>query len=369
MHTDKIHLDSPDVGELEKKYLIRCIDSTYVSTHGPFVSEFEENFSEILGCQNAVSVQSGTAGLHIALHELGVGPGDEVIVPVLTFVATVNAVKYVGATPIFVDVDLLTWNMNPDKVRDRISPKTKAIIPVHLYGSPCNMTELAAIAQQYELYILEDATESLFSKFNGRFTGTFGDFGVFSFNGNKLITTGGGGMIIGTAPLRLEHVKFLVNQARDEKKGYYHSEIGYNLRMTNLEASLGLAQIERFEEFLSKKRIFRDIYVEHLENIDEIQLQQDYDKSETEWWFNSILIDTDRTGKNIPEIQSELFKKGIPTRRIFMPIIEFPPYFEKNKDRYSYAYRIYERGLNLPSSTLNSESCIKYSVQELVKLL
>jgi len=181
---EQIYFDSPDVGGLEKEYLNRCIDSSYVSAYGPFVSEFEEKFAGMLGCQSAVSVQSGTAGLHIALHELGVGEGDEVIVPVLTFVATVNAVRYVGADPVFIDVDPLTWNMNPDRVHELITPRTKAIIPVHLYGNPCAMDEILNIARQYNLYIVEDATEGLVSKFNGRFTGTFGDFGIFSLNGN-----------------------------------------------------------------------------------------------------------------------------------------------------------------------------------------
>jgi perosamine synthetase len=369
MMEKQIYLDQPNIGRLEKEYIGRCIDSTFVSTHGPFVSEFEERFARILGCRSAVSVQSGTAGLHMALYELGIGEGDEVIVPVLSFVATVNAIKYVGAVPVFAEVDLSTWNLDTDRLCELITPRTRAIIPVHIYGNPCEMDEISNLAMQYNLYVIEDATESLYSKYNGRFAGTFGDFGIFSFNGNKLITTGGGGMIVGSDERRLEHIKFLINQARDEEKGYFHHEIGFNLRMTNLEASLGLAQIKRFDEFLKKKRLFREIYVQAFENIDEVQLQQKYDKSETLWWLNSIIIDTDKIGNSIPEIQAELKRNGIATRRIFMPLVEFPPYFEKDKGRYPYAYRIYERGLTLPGSTLNSERDIKASASALINLL
>ncbi len=363
----QIYLDSPNVGELEKKYLERCIDSGFVSTHGPFVSEFENKSAELLGCATTVSVQSGTAGLHIALYELGIGKGDEVIVPVLTFAATANAIKYVGAKPIFADVDPATWNISPAAIRGCITSKTKAIMAVHLYGNPCKMDEIFEIAKQYDLYLIEDAAESLYSKFNEKQTGTFGDFGIFSFNGNKLITTGCGGLIIGKNNTRLDHVRFLVNQARDEDKGYFHPEIGFNYRMSNLQASLGLAQLERIDEFINKKKLFRKIYVDAFNGIKEINLQKAYGMGKSIWWLNSVTIDTQKIGKSIPEIQSTLAQDGIPSRRVFMPLVEFPPYRKEINNQYQHAYSIYEKGLCLPGSTLNNKINIELTADSLLR--
>ena len=248
----KIHLDTPNIGMPEKKYLNRAIDSGYVSTIGPFVPEFETRFAKYLGVKDAVSTQSGTAAIHMALHELGVGRGDEVIVPALTFVATVNPIVYVGAKPIFVDVDIKTWTISPEEITKKITKRTKAIIPVHSYGNPCNIEKIIKIAHEHDIFVVEDATESLGARFKGKHTGTWGDFGCFSFNGNKLITTGGGGMVVGNNKKKLGHIKFLINQARDESKGYFHPEVGFNYRMTNIEAALGLAQMGRLEGFLKK---------------------------------------------------------------------------------------------------------------------
>ena len=188
----KLELDAPNVGELEKQYLNRTIDSGFVSTFGPFVPEFEEKLAEYLGVRKSVSTQSGTAAMHMALWELGIGKEDEVIVPALTFIATVNPVVYVGAKPIFVDVDIQTWNIDPEQIKRNITKKTKAIIPVHLYGNACNMDEIMDIAKRHNLRVIEDATESFGTIYKDKYTGTFGDLGCFSFNGNKTITTGGG---------------------------------------------------------------------------------------------------------------------------------------------------------------------------------
>lgn len=348
-----VELDAPNLGELEKKYLTKCIESGYISTVGPFVPEFEERFAKYLRAKRAVSTQSGTAAIHIALYELGIGPGDEVIVPVLTFIATVNPIMYVGATPVFVDVNSRTWNINPEEVEKAITPKTRAIIPVHLYGNPCDMDALMDISKRYGIPIIEDATESLGAKYKGRYTGTFGKFGCFSFNGNKTITTGGGGMVVTEDKEAAEHIKFLANQARDVRKGYYHPEIGFNYRMTNLEASLGLAQFERLEEFLEKKKKFKEIYEEIFSNVKGVEIQKEYEGAESSWWLTSILLGDD-ISMSVEELQEKLKGKGIPTRRIFVPIVEFPPYKKFAKGEYRNAYRIYERGLNLPSSTVNS---------------
>lgn len=189
----KVYLDDPNLGNLEKKYLTKAIDTNFVSIVGPFVPKFEEKFARYIGAKKAVSTQSGTAALHIALYELGIGEGDEVIVPALTFIATINPILYVGATPVIVDVSPKTWNIEAEEIEKVITKKTKALIPVHLYGNPCNLDEIIEIAKEHNLFVIEDATESLGASYKGRQTGTFGDFGCFSFNGNKLITTGGRG--------------------------------------------------------------------------------------------------------------------------------------------------------------------------------
>lgn len=362
----EIYLDAPNIGEAEKQYLNKAANSGYVSTAGPFVQEFEERFAGCLGIKKAVSTQSGTAAIHTALHELGLGEGDEVIVPALTFVATVNPVMYVGARPVFVDVDFKTWNISPDEIRKGITGKTKAIIPVHLYGNPCNMEAIMKIAAEHKLYVIEDATESLGAKYKDRFTGTFGDLGCFSFNGNKVITTGGGGMVVGRDEKRLEHIKFLVNQARDEDRGYYHPEIGFNYRMTNIEAALGLAQMERLNDFLAKKRRFNALYREAVKDLRGIRFQEEYEDSKSSCWLTCIAFEN---RIDIPAIQKFLKERGVPARKIFTPVTEFPPYVKFKNTELRNTYQIYERGLCLPGSTLNTEDDIAYVCNTLKEIV
>jgi len=352
----KIFLDDPNLGDLEKEYLIKAIDSNFVSVVGPFVPEFEEKFAQYVGSEKAVSTQSGTAALHMALYQLGIEEGDEVIVPALTFIATINPVLFVGAKPVIVDVDPITWNIDPQETKKAITKKTKAIIPVHLYGSVCNIEEIIEIARENKLFVIEDATESLGATYKSRQTGTFGDFGCFSFNGNKLITTGGGGMIVSNNQKKAEHIKFLVNQARDVSKGYYHPEVGFNYRMTNIEASLGLAQLERIDNFLEKKRKFRKIYQEVLSDLSFIKFQEEYDNAEGSWWLTCIKIE--KNNVNIDNLKLKLKEKGIPTRRIFMPASEML-YLKEFSKPCPNAYEIYNHGICLPSSTLNKEKDIK----------
>ncbi len=361
----EIYLDAPNLGRVEKQYLMKCIDSAFISSVGPFVPEFEEKFAEYVGANNAVALQSGTAALHMALYALGIGPGDEVIVPSLTFVASINPVLYVGAKPVIVDVSPETWNIDPGEVERAITPKTKAFIPVHLYGNPCNMAILAEIAKKYKLYIIEDATESLGAVYKGKHTGTFGNFGCFSFNGNKLVTTGGGGMIVTSKNEKAEHIKFLINQAKHNKMSYYHPEIGFNYRMTNIEAALGLAQLSRLRDFAARKKKFRKIYQEILSDIPYIQLQQEYTDAESIYWLNCFKFVTDI---DINEFANKLSRKGIPTRRIFMPTGEMP-YLKQFAKPCPQALKIYEKGICLPSSTLNSGEMIERAALTIRRVL
>lgn len=361
-----IYLDAPNLGASEKKYLNMAIDTGYVSTAGPFVAEFEKRFAGHIKAKGAVSIQSGTSAIHTSLYELGIGKGDEVIVPALTFVGTVNPVIYVGAVPRFADVDNRTWNISCEEIEKNITKKTKAIIPVHLYGNPCEMDAIMKLAKKRGLFVIEDATESLGAVYKGKYTGTFGDLGCFSFNGNKVITTGGGGMVAGKDAKRLEHIKFLINQARDESRGYYHPEVGFNNRMTNIEAALGLAQIDKLNMFLEKKTRFADIYKSELKDIRHIRFQEELSFAKSSYWLICIMFEKRR---NIAAVQRKLKEKNVPTRRIFMPIVEFPPYRSYKRGNYENSYAIYENGLCLPNSTLNSEQDIYYVCKALKRLL
>ncbi len=361
----KIELDAPCLGEIEKKYLCDVIDSGFISSVGPCISEFEKKVARYLGVKGAVALQSGTAAIYMALHELGIGSGDEVIVPSLTFTATVNPILYVGATPVIIDVDLKTWNIDPIKIREVITNKTKAIIPVHLYGNPCDMKEILAIAKEYSLFVIEDATESLGSKLNDQYTGVFGDLGCFSFNGNKLITTGGGGMIISNHVDKLEHIRVLINQAKDKDKPGLHSELGFNFRMTNIEAALGLAQFEKIDEFLEKKKIFKKIYHKILGDLAGVNFQKQYNQAISCEWLTCITIED---SIKISDFMEFLQKKNIPSRRIFLPVNGMP-YLKKYAMDCSNAEAIYNKGLCLPSSMLNTVEDVEYVCQSIKEAL
>ncbi len=358
--------DAPNIGREEKTSLVRIINTGYVSTAGHCVAEFEEKFAGYFGIKKSVAVQSGTAAIHIALCELGIGPGDEVIVPVMTFVATVNPIIYNYAKPVFVDVDPATWNIDSCAIENHISKKTKAILPVHLYGNPCAMDRILSIARKHKLYVIEDAAESLGATYKGRYTGIFGDIGCFSFNGNKIITTGSGGMVVGQNAKRLQHIKFLVNQAKDPKNSFFHPEVGYNYRMTNLQAALGLAQMDKLNDFLAKKRNFNKLYRKYLSTIDGIAFQENLPTAESSWWLTGIVLNKT---KDITRIQRKLMEQGIPTRRNFMPITDFPAYKKYKKGRYPQAQYIYKHGLCLPGSTLNSFKNIEHVCQILKKVV
>jgi perosamine synthetase len=362
----KIELDAPCVGLKEKEYLAKAVDSGFVSSFGPFIAEFESAIAQFLGCKGAVAVQSGTSAIYMALHELGIGIGDEVIVPALTFAATVNPVLMLGATPVIVDVEEKTWNINPLKADAAITDKTKAIIPVHLYGNPCAMDVLMNVARDNHLHVIEDATESLGATFNRTHTGCFGDFGCLSFNGNKMITTGGGGMIVGHDTGKIEHIRYLVNQAKDKEQPGYHSEMGFNYRMTNVEAALGLAQFHELETFIKKKKRFRKIYQDILEDIAFVRFQANQSGGEGCCWLNCIQI---YKKVNIQQIENDLKKKGIPSRRIFTPLGKFP-YLKEFAENCPNAEALYSSGICLPSSTLNEEESVEKAaliVKEVLK--
>ncbi|MBF0483571.1 MAG: aminotransferase class I/II-fold pyridoxal phosphate-dependent enzyme [Candidatus Omnitrophica bacterium] len=350
-----ILLDAPNLGSLEKEYAGKAIDAGFISTFGPFVPEFEKKFAAFIGADAAVSLQSGTAALHMALHQLGIGPGDEVIIPALTFVGSVNPVMYTGAVPVFVDVEESTWCLDPAAVERAITSKTKAIIAVHLYGNVCAMTALMNIAKRHNIHVIEDATESLGAVYNGKATGLYGTFGCFSFNGNKLITTGGGGMLVSSDSDRLEPVRRLINQGKDKTREGFFSDVGFNYRMTNLEASVGLAQMQRIDDFLRQKRKYHVIYREELSNFKRVIFPQEPEGGSGSWWLTPVRI----MGENMDILRQRLVDLGVQTRRVFRPLTDFPPFAPFSSAEYKNARLIYEQGLCLPGSTLNSKEDIR----------
>ncbi|NPV27612.1 MAG: LegC family aminotransferase [Firmicutes bacterium] len=364
----RILLDSPNISELEKEYVLCALESGYVSSIGPLVSEFEERFARYVGAQYAVATVNGTAAIHLALRLLGIGPGDEVIVPALTFIATVNPVVYVGATPVVVDVDPLTWNIDPDEVERVITHRTRAIIPVHLYGNPADMSRLTDIAHRYGLYVIEDAAEALGSTYEGRHVGTFGDIGVFSFNGNKVITTGGGGMLVTNNPELAARARLLVNQGRNsDATEYEHLEVGYNYRLTNIQAALGLAQMERLEQFLDVKRRNAALYRELLQNVPGLKWQQELPEGRSSWWMFSVVVDPDRFGKDRYAVAEKLRKAGIQVRPLFLPLSRQPAYAQYKLKACPVAELLHERGLNLPSASFLTEDDIQYVCQVILE--
>jgi perosamine synthetase len=361
--SNNIFLDAPNLDKCEIKYLSKSINSSYVSTVGPYVTQFEKKIANFVKTKYAVATQSGTAALYMSLNEIGVKKGDEVIVPALTFIATANPILYCGAKPVIVDVDENTWNISPDAIIKAITSKTKAIIPVHLYGNPCDMYKINEIARKYKLYVIEDAAESLGATFNNKQTGSFGIMGCFSFNGNKILTTGGGGMIVTNSRRKANHIKYLINQARSHEDEFNHLEIGFNYRMTNLEASLGLAQFTKILKFIKKKLNIHNVYKNILSNNKTIKFQDENMNACSSWWINCIKIN-----KNVDYIINKLRKMNIESRRIFIPLNKIK-YLKKYSTNCINALDIYNNSICLPSSTTNTIYNIKKAANIINELL
>jgi len=352
------------------------IETGWVSTGGRFIQEFEEKIAKYVGVERAVSCQSGTAGLHLAMRVLGIEPGDEVIVPTLTFIAAVNPVKYMGAEPVFMDCDH-TLNMDMDKVElflknecqiidgKVINKKThkviKAIIVVHIFGNPANMEKLMEIKENYNLKVVEDATEALGSyylegKYAHRHCGTIGDIGVYSFNANKIITTGGGGMVVSHDKNILDKVAFLSVQAKTDPLYFIHDEIGYNYRMTNIQAAFGVDQIDRLETFIETKIKNYNLYQEAIAKIEGLTLLPFRADTRANHWFYSVIVDKRKYGIDRDELLRKLNEQNIQTRPLWGLIHKQRPYLHCQSFEIEKAYYYEENLLNIPcSSNLSNE--------------
>lgn len=346
-----IPLCVPQIQGNEWKYIKECLDTNWVSSVGSYVDKFEESFRKYVHARKAIVTMNGTSALHLALLVLGIGADDEVIVPSLTFIASVNVIKYVRAKPVFVDVCRDTYCMDTSKIEKLITPKTKAIISVHLYGHPVDMEPLMELARKYDLYVIEDATEGLGALYKGKPVGTIGHIGCFSFNGNKLITTGAGGMLVTNNEELGEKAKFLSTQAKivTENKAVYHSEIGYNFRMPNILAAMGCAQLENIEQYIQIKRKNAEYYNELLKEVRGITLPVEKEWARNVYWLYSIIVE-DEYGISRDELIKELYNAGIESRPFFMPIHEMTPYIDCKHGDMHITKELAAKGLNLPSS-------------------
>ncbi|MEL7511698.1 MAG: DegT/DnrJ/EryC1/StrS family aminotransferase [Cyanobacteria bacterium J06554_3] len=352
----RIPLSQPSITALEVACVTDAVESGWVSSRGEYIDRFEETFADYCGTKHALTTSSGTTAIHLALLAYGIEPGDEVIVPDMTFIATANAVTYTGAKPVFVDVDRDTLCLDVTKVAQAITPKTKAIIAVHLYGHPANIPALKAITRRHNIVVIEDAAEAHGASINGIRTGALGDCGVFSFYGNKIVTCGEGGMITTNDTALYERAKHLRSQAMSPTQRYWHTDIGFNYRMTNLQAALGFAQMTRIDEFIEKKKEIFAQYQRYLAPYADIKLNRTAPWAENVYWQVCMEVDgwTRCDGIVTPSEYRDQFmlalaKHGIDTRPYFYPISDMPMYKAEAIHPTPVAHKISQQGLNLPS--------------------
>lgn len=347
----------------EKKYVNECLDSNWISSKGKFVSQFENSFADYLKVSGATSVSNGTVALHLALEALGIGRGDEVIVPTLTYIASVNAIAMVGAVPVFIDSVEGSWNIDHKQIADKITSKTKAVMVVHLYGLPCEMDAIVDICRANNLYLIEDAAEAFGSKYNDRNVGSFGDISTFSFFGNKTLTTGEGGMVVSNDTGLIERAAYLKGQAVSNIREYWHDEVGYNYRMTNICAAIGLAQLERADTVILKKRELAFWYKAELSELP-ILFQEDKEDIFNSFWMVSILLESEEVRDRVRE---SLKTNGIETRPLFYPAHTMPAF--KSEISFPVAENLSKRGMNLPSYPELTRSDITFICSEIKKAL
>lgn len=351
MTKKRILLSSPHMSEegYEQQFVQEAFDTNWIAPLGNNVNEFEKELAQHVGITSAAALSSGTAAIHLALIAAGVSRDDVVICQSLTFSATANPILYQGAKPVFVDSDKETWNMDPKALRVALEkyPEAKAVLVVHLYGLSANLDEIMEICNEFNVPLIEDAAESLGTTYKGKFTGTFGEYGIYSFNGNKIITTSGGGMLVAHEEEKVEKVRFWATQSRDVARHYQHSEIGYNYRMSNVVAGIGRGQLKVLNQRVDKKRYIHDFYKRELSTIENIQFMPENDWNEPNFWLTAILVD----GIDPNNLMDELEKENIESRPIWKPM-HLQPIFEQ----YDYigeniSEELFKKGICLPSDS------------------
>jgi perosamine synthetase len=385
-----IPLSIPNFEGNERKYVDNAVAEGWVSTGGAYITKMEEQLAKFLHTDNVACVQSGTAALHLSLVDAGIKPGDMVLVPPVTFIAAVNPVKYQFATPLFIDCDD-TLTMDPVKLRafcetectfsngalihKKTNKTVKAVVVVHVFGNMADMESIMDTAKKYNLTVVEDATEALGTrytegKYKGKFAGTIGDYGCFSFNGNKIITTGGGGAITAHTSAKVDHLRYLSTQAKDDPHYYIHNEIGYNYRMTNLQAALGVAQMEELEDFLQRKHTNYDQYCELFKNYEYGYLLGFRKGTYSNQWFYSLVLDLDKLHNvELRTVITKLEEKGVQTRAIWGLINEQKPYQGEETYKMEKSVNYAKRVLNIPATTQLTKDDITYAVQCIKEVL
>ena len=391
-----IPLSIPNFEGNEKKYVDDAIEQGWVSTGGAYITRLEKDMAAFLHTENVAACQSGTSAIHLSLVEAGVKPGDVVLVPPLTFIAAVNPVKYQFATPVFIDCDD-SFCMDPDKLKEFCEEEcsfdgyelkyngstVKALVVVHVFGNMADMESIMTTAKKYNIKVIEDATEALgtryltaeeagndqTSAYAGKYAGTIGDYGAFSFNGNKIITTGGGGAVTANNSKTVDHLRYLSTQAKDDPHYYIHHEVGYNYRMTNLQAALGVAQMEELPEFIRRKQRNYELYKELFKDFELAELIPFRSGTESNKWFYSLKLDRTKIKVHMRDIITYLDTKGIQTRAIWGLINEQKPYLNEVTYKLEKAPYYAERILNIPSSTQITEEEIQYVAQTIKEYL
>jgi perosamine synthetase len=362
-----IPVSQPALVGNERKYVLDCLSSTWISSNGKYIDEFEAAFANFCGAKHAITCCNGTVALHLALLALGVKSGDEVLVPTLTYVATANAVTYCGARPVFVDSEEHTWNIDPSLIERFISPRTKGIIVVHLYGHPANMDPIVEVARRRGLFIIEDAAEAHGAEYKGRKVGSIGDVATFSFYGNKIITTGEGGMVVTNDDRLADKIRQLRGQGQDPNRRYWFPIVGYNYRMTNVAAAIGLAQLEKVEWHIARRRENAALYRKYLMDCQSFILSPEMPWAKSVYWLTCLLVKRDFRWTR-DEVMQKLAKAGIETRPFFYPMHTLPMYRETNSHPLPVAEDLSKRGLNLPSSALLSQEEIRYIADVLLEI-
>jgi perosamine synthetase len=360
-----IPVAAPVLAGREKEYVADCMESGWISSAGKYVELFEAGFAKFCGVRHAVSCCNGTAALHLSLAALGVGPGDEVIVPTLTFVATANAVTYCGARPVFADSEPETWNLDPAHVESKITPRTKGIVAVHLYGNPAEMDALRALANHYGLFLLEDAAEAHGALYGGRPAGSLGDIAAFSFYGNKIIATGEGGMVTTDDDALAARVRLLRGQGMDPERRYWFPVVGYNYRMMNLPAAIGLAQLERADWHMGRRREVAADYKLMLGGVRGLDWQTERERARHAYWMFTVLLG-DESADYRDRFMARLHEDGVETRPVFYPVHGLPPYREASRgEEFPVAESLARRGVSLPTWAGLSRDDLSYVCERL----
>lgn len=380
-----IPLCAPEIGGNSWKYIKECLDTGWVSSAGTFVDRFEDEVAAYVSSQYGVAMSSGTAALHVALRVVGVEPNDEVIVSNLSFVAAANAVQYCGGHPILMDVSEETWQIDVDKVAQFLEKeclmkdsgcfnratgrRVRAILPVHILGMACDMSRILELANRYDLRVVEDAAEGLGVLFSGRQIGTFGDVGVLSFNGNKIVTAGGGGMLLTDNEEYARRARYLTTQAKDDPIEYLHKEVGYNYRLSNLQAALGVAQLEEIERFVGIKRSIARFYEENLGQLPGIRTMPRVANSEPTFWLYTVLLDPETTLASRRRFVDNLRSDGIGVRSLWYPINDLPPFQKCQSYQITSSSDLFRRAVSLPSGVGIQKTSLERCTESFVRHL